>query len=100
MPQLTRLYRNSDDEDLRIDKINAVPRFDNLITGSTGGQTYLREKTTTLIYGSSNRTVSEIQVIGDFDSVETSSGNFVWVSWDKPSIDMDLSDLPFVGDEI
>jgi hypothetical protein len=100
MPQLTRVYRNSSDEDLRIDTITAVPRFDNFVIGPTGGQTYLREKSTILIYGSANRTVSEIQVIGDFSSAETSSGNFIWVSWNKPSIDMDLSDLPFIGDEV
>jgi hypothetical protein len=46
---------------------------------------------------SASRTVSTIEVVGDFDAIEASSGNFLYASWTEGNgqvVYMDMSDLP------
>jgi hypothetical protein len=98
--QLTRFYKNTDGADLRVDSITMVERKGPVSMVVTDGRTYIREIKTTLFYGVADREITDIEVIGDFDSIETSSGSYSWASWERPSLDVDLSDLPYVGETI
>lgn len=98
--QLTRFYKNTEGADLRVDSIIMVERRGPASMIVTDGRTYIREINTTLFYGVTDREIASIEMIGDFDSIETSSGSYSWVSWERPVLDLDLSDLPFVGETI
>lgn len=97
--QVTRIYRNSAEYDLRIDSINMV-RKQNTIASEASTHTFTRRLTTNNIYSTatSDRTVAEIEVIGDFDTIEGSS--YAWAKWTSPQATVNMTDLPVVGDSV
>jgi thiamine pyrophosphokinase len=100
MLQLTRFYKNTDGADLRVDTITLTEKYDNICVGANGGRVWVREVKKMNMYSATDREIATIEVFGDFDSVETSTGSFIWASWNRPSVDLDMSDLPVVGETI
>lgn len=98
--QLTRQYKNAAGDDIRIDMINMECKG-NTIASKAETHTFRRVLNTQPIYKTgAARVIAEIEVIGDFDSIETSSGDFQWAKWNSPAATLDMSDLPSVGDTI
>jgi hypothetical protein len=104
MLEATRIYKNASDEEIRIDTITLLAKRDNICIGAMGdmqsGHTYSRNVNITRLYSSADRVVASIILMGSFDSVETSSGSFLLASWISPATDLDMSDLPVVGDTV
>lgn len=97
--ELTRQYRNASGFDIRIDVIQLVRR-QNTIASKANTHTFARVIKIRSIYntGVSDREVAEIEIIGDFDSLDGSA--YSWAKWDSPSATLDMSDLPFIGDTV
>ena len=98
MLQLNRIYKNSDGDEIRIDTISLVRKRNSIVNANlmeTGASdTFRREVKTILFHGSSNRTVSTIEVLGDFTSIETATSNYLWAEWSSPSARLSMNDLP------
>ena len=103
---LTRVYTNSSGGQLRVDKIYLTPQSHPIVLNrSQKGLTYKRDLDITYLTGEATRTVSKIELIGDFTSFENSSGNFLNCSWASPGTGdvlaiCDMNDLPKVGDTV
>lgn len=104
MLQLNRIYKNSNSEEIRIDTISLVRKRNRVVKAglmtTAAADVFQREVKVLKLYVSANRTVSEIEVIGDFDTIEASSGNFTSAEWASPSARLDMSDLPIVGSTV
>ena len=99
--QLTRQYKNASGDDLRFDMIT-LDRKGNTIASKASTHTFKRNLKTQPLYNSNvaNRVVAEIEIIGDFSSIETSSNDYLWAKWDSPIATLDMSDLPGIGDTV
>lgn len=99
--QVTRQYKNEAGDDIRIDMITLI-RKGNTIASKATTHTFVRKVDKQPIYNNTiaDRDVAEIEVIGDFDSIETSSGSFTWAKWTSPVATLDMSDLPSIGDTV
>lgn len=101
MQNLTRKYYNSSDQLLRQDLIQMV-QMGNVLVRPASEITFRRHLVTrTTVSGDiSVRTVSYIEVSGNFDSIETSSGNFLQCEWTSPPARCGMTDLPVVGEAV
>jgi hypothetical protein len=97
--ELTRIYRNSNEDELRVDTI-IMERRSNTISKNFQNHTFQRNLKTQFYFGPADRVVADIQVIGDFTSIEQSSGNFMYAEWASPPGTCDMSDLPIIGDTV
>lgn len=104
MFEVTRIYRNSANNDLRIDTLYLSQKMDNIVVGANSstksGHVYQRELSVIKMYKDTDRVVDSIELIGSFDYVEPSSGNFLYATWESPSAQLDMSDLPGLGDTV
>ena len=107
--RVIRMYKNGTDT-IRMDTISITPNHDwgkiatfqadngmGLVTN-----TYRSEPQIFYVTGVA-RTVDGIEVIGDYDAVETVSGNYEWVTKTLGSgqiLRIDMSDLPGIGDSV
>ena len=104
MLQLNRVYKNSAGEEIRIDVIslrrkrNRIVKVGLMETGAA--DVFVRDVNKMNMHVSADRTVTSIELIGNYDTAETSSGDYLWASWTSPSARVDMSDLPAVGDSI
>lgn len=100
MLTITRLYKNTDGETLRIDNLVMQPNF-NKNNSSYSDTTYYRELQSQNILEATDRDVASVSLVTEADTFETSSGNYLWAKWSKhPLCQCDMSDLPRVGDTI
>ena len=99
MLEITRIYRNSSGDEVRIDTIIMV-RKRNVIVDGVSTPTFRRELKTTLLHRPADRVVSTLEVIGSYDSIDTSTGDYTWATWDSPSARANMSDLPGIGDTV
>ena len=99
--ELTRVYKNSSGDSLRIDTIYMEPKT-NALTSGVLPKTYTRRVATTLIYEAADRTVDSIQIITDADTVDASAYTFVeWTNCNAgQGVYCDLSDLPGLSDTV
>jgi len=97
MPTVIRKYFNATDELLRTDTI--VMTLRDCVTPPTKS-TYIQNLSTVKCYSSADREVNYIAISGDFDSIETSSGNFVEAEWFSPVMLCNMSNLPQTGETI
>ena len=97
--ELTRQYKNAAGDDIRIDVIQ-MRRKGNTIASAANTHTFIRDLKVRPIYNTSvsDRVVAEIEVIGDFTTMDGSG--FAWASWESPAAKADMSDLPAVGDTV
>jgi len=100
MAQINRFYKNAAGDDLRIDTIIMEEKLDTFSIGEPNGRVWIRRLTTNNIFSTADRTVASIEVLGDFDSVETSSNSFIYATWNSPAISVSMEDLPAVNDEL
>lgn len=101
---LCRIYKNSSDKVIAIDDV-AVVADSRRIATNTFHQSSRPLHTRTLFYlGEGNRTVNKVLVIGDFDEIEESSGNYLSATWygqtDTNNSVIDFKHLPKVGDVV
>jgi hypothetical protein len=97
--EVIRQYKNASDEDLRVDQIRMVRRS-NTISKDKAGHTFRRELKVTWFHGPVDRDIAVIEVVGDYTSIETATGDFKWTRWTSPPGICDMSDLPEIGDTI
>lgn len=104
--EITRIYKNSSDEELRIDTIIMEQNMNTMsfIERKKAAMTYKRRVTKTTLNTTATRTVASIELIGTYDSCETSSNDFLYAIWNDASgsemIRCNMSDLPGVGDSV
>ena len=93
MLTVTRIYKNSDGETLRIDSIMMVPTTNGL-QESFQRQTYARKLSTQKIMGPTDRVVAAIELNSTATTYETDSGNYLWAAWSSPYAKCEMTDLP------
>ena len=99
MLELTRTYKNTDEDILRVDSIMMLPTTSGMMPPFQN-QTYARNLNTRLVLGATSREVSSIEISTSADEYEDSSGDYLWVGWSSRGIRCDMSDLPGVGDDV
>jgi hypothetical protein len=109
--QIIRYYLNASGDTIRIDSISIDiglpppvmdPRLgtDKGLMMSLGPQSVKVER----VYASfASRVVDSVQVVGDIDDIEPSSGSFTWASktlGNDQVVFFDMSNLPVIGDTV
>jgi len=97
--EIVRQYKNASDEDLRVDQIRMIRR-NNTISKDKANHVFQRDLKTQWFHGPADRDVAVIEIVGDYNSIETSTGDFKWAKWTSPVGTCDMSDLPGIGDTI
>lgn len=99
--ELNRVYFNDAGEIIRKDTIQMVRRFHPMVDGIQA-PTFQRVVRTDATYIAANRAVVLIQVGGDFDAIETVSGNYEYATWEfgGTTVRCDMSNLPIVTDTV
>lgn len=101
--ELSRVYKNSSDDIIRIDTIYLRSTGSEQTTGPVR-KTWIRTVDTSLVLESSDRTVSSIQLVTDADTYDSSASgpqNYTWVSWSTHGgVRCDMSDLPVIGETV
>lgn len=97
--EVIRVCLNSSNEQIRIDTVRMVPKRSRvtLITKNVA-PVFHRKLDTTLLYGPADRTVASFECYGDFTAVDGT--NYDYATWTTPSVRVDMSDLPDVGDDV
>lgn len=99
MLEVTRIYKNSDGDSLRIDHLVMICTTNSLIEDKSKF-TYARKLKTENVLEASNRVIASISVVTSADTWDDSSGDYTWVKWSDRNIICQMTDLPGVGDEI
>lgn len=107
---VTRTYYNSSSDLLRVDKLQLEVSInsDNIVkykgTGIRDNMSVRRLLDTIPVHATGvARTVNEIEVTGNYDSLEVSSGNYAFAYWDRDDgtmLEMDMTDLPIIGSTV
>ena len=113
---LTRLYYNSTPVLIRTDKLQMLPQnnFTSIVNydGGNGPQTpsikrSLQVEPSHAASGGGgapiSRVIDRLEVTGDFDSIESVTGDYQYAEWTRgnsTTIKMDMTDLPKCGDTI
>lgn len=105
----TRIYENGNGDTVRIDEISLVfiahqKRDLSQSHDNDFVVTFRRNVKSTLFYPgpAAPRAVTEITLIGDFDSVVEAGGDFTYATWSLQDGDCEVyfTDLPAVGDTV
>ena len=103
--EVTRIYKNSHEDTLRVDTIYWTRTTSTLNIG-TGLSTYARQLNTLNMVASIvvNRVVANIEVITNANTIDGSGPpyNYQFVRWTRSNgiINGDMSDLPVIGDTV
>jgi len=99
--RLTRAYINYSDEIIREDTITMERHFHVLVDG-VDQPTFIRRLAKEAVAGAASQTIASIQCSGDWDAIETASGNYTYCTWTfgGGTVICDMSDLPVVGDNV
>ena len=100
MLYVTRTYKNSAFETLRIDRITLTATTPSNAYAVLTSRTYKRNVETEKVLIASNRTVANIVVEGNFDTIESVTGDYEYCDWTSPVAKCGMSDLPGVGDTV
>ena len=106
MYSLTRIYLNAAGEQLQVDTIIMTPQVHGIVLNrSSNGVTYRRDLEELYLTSEADRTVAKIELIGNFTTFESSSGDFLNCSWASPGTGnilaiCDMNDLPQVDDTV
>lgn len=109
-----RIYANSTNETIRVDELHVDPSVNiGEIVRHTLSQTMPIQQSkrilkTTLVNGTSasylpDRIVTGIEVSGDYNDIETISGNYEWATktlGNGSLLRLNMSDLPGIGDTV
>jgi len=109
--QITRVYLNADSDTIRMDEIVVeiglpLPVIDPRLGTDKGLMMTIgpqRTKTELVYLSFADREVDAIQIIGDFDAIEPSSGSFAWASktlGNGQVVFFDMSALPVIGETV
>jgi hypothetical protein len=100
---MSRIYKNSEDETIRVDTIYLEATRDVIMSG-VAQRTYARRVEKLLLFESSNRVVDVIQLVTDADVINSGevSGplNYPSCSWTATGATCGMSDLPVIGDTV
>lgn len=104
MPEISRIYKNSADETIRVDSIIMIPTQSVNTSGSTR-RTFARQLSTQLVLeGTGDRQISVISLITDADDYDppgSGPANYEWASWESHGgIRCNMTDLPKVGESV
>lgn len=106
MFELTRIYKNSDGEELRIDTIIMEQKLDGIsfIERPKNNKVYKRLIKTIRLNTTTDRTIASVELIGNYDSCETVSTNYTYAIWNDKAgsefVRCNMSDLPTVGTDV
>lgn len=97
----TRIYRNASAQDLRVDTIVMV-RKGHVLVKDASEHTFSRDLRPLYLHNSgvADRVVAEIEIVGNFNDLEASTGNYLWATWNSPSARLNMSDLPIIGSTV
>ena len=115
-----RIYRNSSNKVIAMDEINIIANtvqlgnnanvFGNVypgdmnISSSWHRQALMQSKRILLHLGVGDRIIAKIQMLGNFKSIETISGNYIEAKWagcdSGDDIPVNFNELPKVGDTL
>lgn len=100
-----RIYRNSSDAIIATDCISIVADLRRISAERFHRSAYLEYNRELYHLGNGDRVVAKIQMIGDYNSIEDGTGNYLNATWDAASenendVTMDLSSLPKVGEVV
>jgi len=107
--QITRVYKNAASDTIRVDELYMDIIVDNSPAVIYKSNTSMvrfgprRLKTVPHYSTGASRTVSGIEVDGDFETIEVISGDYTWASkvlGDGTVARIDMSDLPAIGDTV
>jgi hypothetical protein len=99
---VTRYYKNSSDEVLRIDTITFESTTNSLNKPITQ-TTYARKLSVELALGALDRTIATVSLLTDANNYPfnvSGGNNYEWVSWDNPAFRCNMSDLPQIGETV
>jgi hypothetical protein len=99
---VTRYYKNSSDETLRIDEIT-FESTTNSLNKPIAQQTFARKVSVQKVLEALDRTVSTIALLTDADNYPfnvSGGNNYEWVSWNNPAFRCNMSDLPQIGETV
>lgn len=101
---IIRSYLNSSEDVIREDNIFMSRKHHTIIDG-VNAPTFNRIVNTDKAHysaGYSDRVVNSITISGDYDFIETDTGNFILASWEfgGTTVRCNMSDLPGVGDTV
>jgi hypothetical protein len=101
---ILRSYLNASGDVIREDNIYMSRKFHTMVDG-IDAPTFNRVVVTDKAHYSgypADRVVSSITISGDYDDIETVSGNFLLASWEfgGTTVRCNMSDLPAVGDTV
>jgi len=109
--QITRVYLNAAGDTIRMDDIIIdvsvpPPVIDPRLGTDHGlmmsiGSRFVKTERVYISFAS--RDVDTIQIVGDIDDIEPSSGSFAWASktlGNGQVVFFDMSDLPVIGDTV
>lgn len=103
--EITRVYKNANNKAIAIDCIDVTANVLRLGSTTTDVRFHIsidkiNTKRSLIHLGVDDRVVSEIHMIGDYDSITTDSGNYFLVTWNKASDnenDVSFSLEPYVA---
>lgn len=98
-----RIYRNSNNKIIASDCIEITADKRRISKEQFHRSAYLHYDRTTYHLAVGNRSVTLIQMLGDYSSVEDATGNYLNATWDASTdnendVTIDLSSLPQLGD--
>jgi hypothetical protein len=103
--EVTRIYKNASDEVIRIDTIQMIKSANTLVCHPSQ-MTFTRKIKTELVHESLDRTIYDINLITDADSVDFDPSAFSshnWVEWTNSGpngVRCNMSDLPQIGETV
>jgi len=101
--EVTRIYKNSATDIIRVDTIYMQPTT-NQLTSGVNARTFYRDLSTSKLHEPADRVVASIQLITSADTVETATGNYLTATWTGRNAGVpilcDMSDLPRVGNTV
>lgn len=106
MLELTRIYKNTDGEELRMDTIIMEQKLDGIsfIERNKNNKVHKRLVNTIRLHTTTTREVTSIELVGNYDSCETVSGNYTYAIWNDKAgnefVRCNMSDLPIVGNNV
>ena len=100
-----RIYRNADDKIIATDCITITADTRRINAERFHSSAYMNYDRELYHLGDGGRTIAKIQMIGNYNNIEDSSGNYLNVTWDAVSehendITIDLRSLPKVGEVV
>ena len=99
MLEVIRRYYNGSSVLLRTDTI-WMQKKGNVIVRPATEITYQRVLRVRGNYTGGSRVVVSITVEGNFDTIESSSGNYLSAEWTSPPALLNMTDLPVVGETV